>query len=55
MKGRFDLRRIRHVADHCAALAELVLKSRDGLAIDIEGEHAMTRLGQRSRAGQPDA
>ena len=55
MKGRFDLRRIRHVADHRAALAELILKSRDGLTINIEGEHPMTRLSQRSRAGQPDA
>ena len=55
MKGRLDLRRIRHVADHRAALAKFILKLRNGLSINIEGEHAMTRLGQRSRAGQPDA
>jgi hypothetical protein len=55
MKGRFDLRRIRHVADHRAALAELALKSLNRLGVNIESEHTMARLGQRSRAGQPDA
>ena len=55
MKRRLDLRRIGHVADYPTTLAELILKSRDGFAINIEGEHPMTRLGQCSRAGQPDA
>ena len=55
MKGRLDLRRIRHVADHRAAFAEFILKLRNRIGIYIEGEHAVTRLGQRSRAGKPDA
>lgn len=55
MKGRFDLSRIRYVTDHPAALAKFILKLRNRIGINIEGEHAMTRLGQRSRAGQPDA
>jgi hypothetical protein len=55
MKGRFDLHRIRYVADHRAALAELALKSRNRLGVNIEGQYPMARLGQRSRTGQPDA
>ena len=55
MKGRLDLRRIRYVADHRAALAKLALKSRNRLGVNIEGQYPMTRLGQRSRRGQPNA
>jgi len=55
MKGRLDLRRIGYVADHPTAFTKFILKSRDGFAINIEGEHPMACLRQCSCAGQPDA